>query len=88
MAARRIGWEAVESDGRLGYFQLRIKNGGELDGLPVRGFDFELSPSDVLRECRDDLEPLDDDAADDVLMVRLDLLHLLAHPFWGHQKPE
>jgi hypothetical protein len=47
-------------------------------------YGFELDAWDVLKACRAELEPIDDD---DEVTVRLDLLHLLAHPFSEHDKP-
>jgi hypothetical protein len=88
MAARSILWDAVEEEGRRGYFQLRLRSGSELDGVPVRGFDFGLSASDVLHECRDDLTPEDDSDAEEEVVVHLSLLHWLAYPFWESQKPK
>lgn len=92
MAATCIGWEAVTSplrdDGHWGQFQLRIPDlipsAGELrsDGVAA-GFGFELDPWDVIKACRNELEPL---YADERATVRLDLLHLLAHPFSDHDK--
>ncbi len=85
-AAQCIGWQAVRSpirdDGHWGGFQLRIAAYIEAHGLTgdavPAGRGFELEVWDVLKECRDELEPIDDD---DEVMVRLDLLPLLAHPF-------
>lgn len=86
LAAQCIGWEAVRSavtdDGHWGGFQLRISayiaaHGLTADAVPA-GHGFELDVRDVLEACRDELEPIDDD---DEVTVRLDLLHLLAHPF-------
>ena len=92
LAAICIGWEAVTSplrdDGHWGQFQLRIpdliRSAGELrfDGVAA-GFGFELDPWDVIKACRNELEPL---YADEGATVRLDLLHLLAHPFSDHDK--
>ncbi|SIT38648.1 hypothetical protein BN2475_160028 [Paraburkholderia ribeironis] len=92
LAARCIGWEAVRStvtdDGHWGGFQLRIlasieAYGLTADGIPA-GHGFELDGWQVLRECRDELEPIDDG---DEMTVRLELLPLLARPFGEWDKP-
>lgn len=93
-AAECIGWEAVTSpardDGHFGGYQLRIpesvaKYGLTADAVPA-GHGFELDVWDVLKACRAELEPIDDD---DEVTVRLDLLHLLAHPFSEYdRKPD
>jgi hypothetical protein len=55
------------------------------DAVPA-GHGFELYPVDVLKVCRAELEPIDEG---DQVMVRLDLLHLLAYPFsQHHRKPD
>ncbi|WP_052319428.1 hypothetical protein [Burkholderia sp. A9] len=91
LAAQCIGWEAVRSaardDGHWGGFQLRIPAYIELHGLAEdaipAGHGFELYSSQVLDACRDELEPIDNG---DKVLVRLDLLHLLAYPFSEHQR--
>lgn len=84
LGAHCIGWEAVFSDkrddGHWGGFQLRI--GGR---SVTAGYGFELSVSDVLSECRDEIAPLDQD---DTIAVRLDFLHLLARPFYENDMPK
>jgi hypothetical protein len=68
--------------GTGGGFQLRIASYVDAHGLTEdavpAGHGFELYSVDVLKACRSELEPIDDD---DEVTVRLDLLHLLAHPF-------
>lgn len=92
LAAQCVGWHAVRSlmldDGHWGGFQVRIP-GYEgatgptaIDGVAA-GHGFELDVWDVLKVCRAELEPIDDD---DGMTVRLDLLHLLARPFGEYDK--
>lgn len=91
LAAQCIGWEAVKSpvrdDGHWGWFQLRIPAyiaaHGLTDNAVPAGHGFELDAWDVLKACRAELEPIDDD---DEMTVRLDLLPLLAHPFSEHDR--
>ncbi|MGN6728607.1 MAG: hypothetical protein ACTHJG_02105 [Rhodanobacteraceae bacterium] len=92
-AAECIGWQAVETDlrddGHWGGFQLRnpALNGpnGLTEDTIVAGFGFELTPDDVLREIRYQVEPIDDD---DRETVRPDLLPLLAHPWRANERPD
>jgi hypothetical protein len=91
LAAECIGWEAVESqqrdDGHHGGFQLRIK-GAETCNSIAAGYGFELSAEEVLYECRDEILPSPhDDDGEDLYTVRLDLLHVLAKPFFDFEKP-
>ncbi|WP_231408932.1 hypothetical protein [Ralstonia solanacearum] len=92
-AVQCIGWEAVTSplrdDGHFGGYQLRIpesvaKYGLTVDTVPA-GHGFELDTWDVLKVCRAELEPIDDDQE---VIVRLDLLHLLAYPFGECQRKD
>lgn len=91
LAAECIGWEAVRSpirdDGHWGGYQLRIPAYVEACGLTAdavpAGHGFELDAWDVLKAVRAELEPIDDD---DEVTVRLDLLHLLAHPFTEYDR--
>jgi transcriptional regulator with XRE-family HTH domain len=92
LAAQCVGWHAVRSlmidDGHWGGFQVRIPGyegvtgPAAIDGVAA-GHGFELDVWDVLKVCRDELEPIDDD---DEFTVRLDLLPLLAHPFDENDK--
>jgi len=93
LAAHCIGWMAVESDkrddGHWGGFQLRCHD-ADADGYEggvMAGYGFELSPQEVLRLCRrevevsrwDDGSPMFGD--DDTTGIVPELLPLLAHPF-------
>lgn len=93
LAAQCIGWEAVTSpirdDGHWGGYQLRIPahieaHGLTEDAIPA-GHGFELYPIQVLKVCREELEPI---YVDDTMTVRLDLLPLLARPFHECDEPE
>jgi len=90
LAAECIGWEAVESqqrdDGHHGGFQLRIPKPNPCHGIAA-GYGFELSAEEVLYECRDEILPSLDDDGEDLHTVRLDLLHMLAKPFFDFEKP-
>ncbi|MFM0173181.1 hypothetical protein PQR33_28090 [Paraburkholderia sediminicola] len=89
LAAQCIGWEAVQSplrdDGHWGGYQLRIPgdHAVPMDGVPA-GHGFELDVWDVLKFCRAELTPIDDE---DTFIVRPGLLPLLAHPF-GESEPK
>ncbi|CAB3775823.1 hypothetical protein [Pararobbsia alpina] len=91
LAAQCLGWQAVRSDvrddGHWGGYQLRISSyvaahGLTEDAIPA-GHGFELDVWAVLKACRAELEPIDDG---EEVKVRLDLLHLLAHPFTEYDK--
>ena len=79
-AARCLRWTAVEHPRFPGRYQLQLAHGDKFDGVPVRGFDFELSAVEVLMACRDDLTPPDGDWEEEVTICP-DLLAALAHPF-------
>jgi hypothetical protein len=95
-AARCVGWEAVQSDlrddGHWGGYQLRIpghewgavKSGGVSVDAVAAGHGYELSVWDVLKACRDELEPIDEG---DVSKVVPAFLPVLAHPFGEWDKP-
>ena len=91
LGARCVGWYAVTSDlrddGHWGGFQLRTEviDDSELNSnCIVGGYGYEFDRWDVLRACREGLVESFD--GDDDVSVRVDLLHLLAHPFSEHDR--
>jgi transcriptional regulator with XRE-family HTH domain len=78
-AATCIGWAVVEHPHTPGRYQLQVANGMGMDGVPVRGFNFELSAVDVLAACRDELVPEDGDWSEE-LAIRPGMLAALAQP--------
>lgn len=99
-AAIAVGLEAVESpqkdDGHWGGWQLRnpvlqSRQRGLCFDAVVCGFGFELGEEEVLTECRFRLyhEAETQREMDEMVTVRIDLLHLLAYPFGPtHRPPE
>jgi hypothetical protein len=87
LAAKCVGFEAVESelrdDGHWGAFQLRdprwIRDGKMLDGAVIAGYGFDASDLEVLRVCREEVLPGDDDPAA-VYTIDVALLPMLAFP--------
>ncbi len=90
LAAICVGLTACSSpvidDGHWGGYQLRYTSDAA-DALNrddiAAGFGFECDAWDLLVRCWAELEPVGEG---DEVTVRLDLLHLLAHPFSEHDK--
>jgi hypothetical protein len=97
-AAAAVRLQAVRSDlrddGHWGGYQVRnielIERHGRLclDAI-LAGFGFDLDEADALAECRSHLHREDDTEFDmaDLVEVRLDLLPLLAYPFFPEHRP-
>jgi hypothetical protein len=97
LAARCVGFEAVRSDlrddGHWGEFQLRdprwIRDGRMLDGAVITGYGFDASELEVLRVCREEVVPGDDDDPAATYTVDLALLPMLAFPYHvAHRRPD
>lgn len=91
-AARCIGWAAVRSDapfgdGQWGGFQLRdpaLEQEVGLRNAIIAGYGYELSASEVVLLCREELQPDEEDENFEI-GIRGDLLSSLALPIWSGQ---
>jgi hypothetical protein len=96
-AAAAVGFELAESsqrdDGHWGGYQLRSielikRHGGLCFDVIAAGYGFELDAVDVLTQCREVLiHPDGGDADDDLFFLDIELLPVLAYPFWPGQRP-
>lgn len=99
LAAKCVGFEAVESDiqddGHWGRLQLRdpnqIREGELTENAILAGYGFDAYPWEVLRLCRVQATPCEEDGdepGDWTCTVDLRLLPLLAHPHFEDERPE